>query len=53
MEPSGHYWVNLSKWLFKQKIDVVTVNPHHVKRNKENRDNTKSKSDKKRCPCHR
>ncbi|MED3909667.1 transposase [Peribacillus simplex] len=38
MEPSGHYWVNLSKWLFKQKIDVVTVNPHHVKRNKENRD---------------
>ncbi|SNT58447.1 Transposase, partial [Bacillus sp. OK838] len=27
--------------------DVVTVNPHHVKRNKENRDNTQSKSDKK------
>ncbi|MFE4706694.1 transposase [Peribacillus simplex] len=53
MEPSGHYWVNLSKWLFKQKIDVVTVNPHHVKRNKEIRDNMKSKSDKKRCPCHR
>ncbi|MEA3576907.1 IS110 family RNA-guided transposase, partial [Peribacillus frigoritolerans] len=28
-------------------MDVVTVNPHHVKRNKENRDNTQSKSDKK------
>ncbi|WP_144554347.1 transposase, partial [Peribacillus simplex] len=33
--------------LVKQNMDVVTVNPHHVKRNKENRDNTQSKSDKK------
>jgi len=47
MEPTGHYWINLSKWLFEQNIDVVTVNPYHVKRNKENRDNTQSKSDKK------
>ncbi|MBK5482544.1 IS110 family transposase [Peribacillus sp. TH16] len=47
MEPTGHYWINLSKWLVKQNIDVVTVNPYHVKRNKENRDNTQSKSDKK------
>jgi transposase len=47
MEPTGHYWINLSKWLSEQKIDVVTVNPHLVKRNKENRDNTQSKSDKK------
>jgi transposase len=47
MEPTGHYWKNLSKWLVKQKIEVVTVNPHLVKRNKENRDNTQSKSDKK------
>ncbi|WP_045523243.1 IS110 family transposase [Neobacillus niacini] len=47
MEPTGHYWINLSKWLIKQKIEVVTVNPHLVKRNKENRDNTQSKSDKK------
>jgi len=45
MEPTGHYWINLSKWLFDQNIDVVTVNPYHVKRNKENRDNTQSKSD--------
>jgi transposase len=47
MEPTGHYWINLSKWLFEQNIDVISVNPYHVKRNKENRDNTQSKSDKK------
>lgn len=47
MEPTGHYWLNLSEWLCEQDIDVVTVNPYHVKRNKENRDNTQSKSDKK------
>jgi len=47
MEPTGHYWINLSKWLLKQNIEVVTVNPHLVKKNKENRDNTQSKSDKK------
>nr|WP_263326261.1 IS110 family transposase [Neobacillus sp. Marseille-Q6967] len=47
MEPTGHYWINLSKWLSNQNIEVVTVNPHLVKKNKENRDNTQSKSDKK------
>ncbi|SFD95104.1 Transposase [Bacillus sp. OV194] len=47
MEPTGHYWINLSKWLINQNIEVVTVNPHLVRRNKENRDNTQSKSDKK------
>ncbi|MEH7419497.1 IS110 family transposase [Neobacillus drentensis] len=47
MEPTGHYWINLSKWLSNQEIEVVTVNPHLVKKNKENRDNTQSKSDKK------
>ncbi|MEH7419020.1 IS110 family transposase [Neobacillus drentensis] len=47
MEPTGHYWINLSKWLSRQNIEVVTVNPHLVKKNKENRDNTQSKSDKK------
>ncbi|MFC0562488.1 IS110 family transposase, partial [Halalkalibacter alkalisediminis] len=30
MEPTGHYWVNLSKWLYDQGIEVVTVNPHLV-----------------------
>lgn len=47
MEPTGHYWINLSKWLYDQDIEAVTVNPHHVKKNKENRDNSRSKSDKK------
>jgi transposase len=47
MEPTGHYWTNLSTCLSEQNIDVVTVNPHLVKKNKENRDNTQSKSDKK------
>lgn len=42
MEPTGHYWLTLSKWLYDQGIDVVTVNPHLVKKNKENRDNTQS-----------
>jgi transposase len=45
MEPTGHYWVNLSKWLYDHDIEAVTVNPHLVKKNKENRDNSRSKSD--------
>lgn len=47
MEPTGHYWLNLSRWLKNRQIEVVLVNPHLVKKNKENRDNTPSKSDKK------
>lgn len=47
MEPTGHYWINLSKWLMKQGFEVVTINPHLVKRNNEKRDNTQSKIDKK------
>ncbi|MEH6944145.1 IS110 family transposase [Bacillus sp. JJ722] len=45
MEPTGHYWLNLSKWLKEHNIEVVLVNPHLVKKNKENRDNSQSKSD--------
>ncbi|WP_010493213.1 IS110 family transposase [Paenibacillus elgii] len=47
MEPTGHYWLSVSRWLAKKQIEVVLVNPHLVKKNKENRDNTPSKSDKK------
>jgi transposase len=47
MEPTGHYWLNLSHWLTERQFQVVLVNPHLVKKNKENRDNTPSKSDKK------
>jgi transposase len=47
MEPTGHYWLNLAKWLSERQFEVVLVNPHLVKKNKENRDNTPSKSDNK------
>jgi transposase len=47
MEPTGHYWLNVSRWLGERQFEVVLVNPHLVKKNKENRDNTPSKSDKK------
>lgn len=47
MEPTGHYWLGLAHWLKDKEIEAVLVNPHLVKKNKENRDNTRSKSDKK------
>lgn len=47
MEPTGHYWFSLARWLVDQGIEAVLVNPHLVKKNKENRDNTPSKSDHK------
>jgi transposase len=47
MEPTGHYWLSFARWLEDKHIDAVLVNPHLVKKNKENRDNTPSKSDKK------
>ncbi|WP_028609720.1 IS110 family transposase [Paenibacillus harenae] len=45
MEPTGHYWLSLAAWLKDRNLEVVLVNPHLVKKNKENRDNTPSKSD--------
>jgi transposase len=47
MEPTGYYWFSLAHWLKDTEIEAVLVNPHLVKKNKENRDNTRSKSDKK------
>lgn len=47
MEPTGHYWFTLARWLIDQGIEAVLVNPHLVKKNKENRDNPPSKSDRK------
>lgn len=47
MEPTGHYWFSLARWLSDQGFEAVLVNPHLVKKNKENRDNTPSKSDYK------
>ncbi len=47
MESTGHYFFNLANWLVNSKTQVVLVNPATTKRNKENRDNTPSKSDPK------
>lgn len=47
MEPTGHYWYNLANWLVAEGVYVVWVNPATTKRNKENRDNSPSKSDPK------
>ncbi len=47
MEPTGHYWWNLANWLTEKESNVVLVNPATTKRNKENRDNSPSKSDPK------
>ncbi|OCT13543.1 transposase [Paenibacillus pectinilyticus] len=47
MEPTGHYWWNLANWLTNKGSNVVLVNPAATKRNKENRDNSPSKSDPK------
>ena len=35
MEPTGIYWLNLATYLTNKGIEVVTVNPMHVKRVKE------------------
>jgi len=47
LEPTGHYWFNLSEYLKKEKIKLVLVNPFHVKRSKELDDNLQSKTDLK------
>lgn len=47
-EPSGHYWRTLA-WFFKTTagVQLVGVNPYHVKQLKELEDNTQTKNDKK------
>ena len=47
LEPTGHYWFNLGKYLQEIGINVVTVNPHHVKKSKELDDNSPTKNDRK------
>ena len=39
MEPTGHYWFNLGKFLQDNGMKPVLVNPHHVKKSKELDDN--------------
>ena len=47
MEPTGHYWFNLGKFLQDKGMKPVHVNPHHVKKSKELDDNNPSKNDRK------
>lgn len=47
MEPTGHYWKKLAWFLKEQGYTVVIVNTYHVKRRKEEEDNTPRKNDKK------
>lgn len=47
VEPTGHYWLNLARFLADHGIPLVIVNPMHVKRVKELDDNLQTKNDKK------
>lgn len=47
MEPTGHYWFNLGKFLQDNGMKPVLVNPHHVKKSKELDDNHPTKNDRK------
>lgn len=47
MEPTGPYWIPLALHLEKKGIEVVLINPYHVKRSKEFYDNSPGKSDSK------
>ena len=47
MEPTGHYWFNLCKFLQDNGMKPVLVNPHHVKKSKELDDNNPTKNDRK------
>jgi len=47
MEPTGHYWFNLGKFLQDNDMKPVLVNPHHVKKSKEFDDNSQTKNDRK------
>jgi transposase len=45
MEPTGHYWMLLAQFLRKQGIQVVLVNPMHVKKSKELDDSSPTRND--------
>jgi len=47
MEPTGHYWFNLGKYLQDNGMRPVLVNPFHVKTSKELDDNNPTKNDRK------
>ena len=45
VEPTGHYWFPLFHFLKQRGVEVVLVNPHHVRRSKELDDNSPTKND--------
>jgi transposase len=45
MEPTEHYWRGMAWFLKQNGIPVVIVNPYHVKKAMELRDNTQTKND--------
>lgn len=47
MEPTGQYWMALAQYLVERGIEVVHVNPSHVKKSKELDDNSPTKNDVK------
>lgn len=47
MEPTGHYWFALGKFLQDNGMRPVHVNPRHVKKSKELDDNNPNKNDRK------
>ena len=47
MEPTGHYWFALGRFLQDNGMKPVHVNPHHVKKSKEMDDNNPNKNDRK------
>jgi transposase len=47
MEPTGHYWFNLAEYCRDNDMELVLVNPFHVKRSKELDDNSPTKTDRK------
>lgn len=45
IEPTGHYWFPMFHFLKEKGVQVVLVNPHHVKKSKELDDNSPTKND--------
>lgn len=47
LEPTGHYWFTLAASLKETSMELVLVNPYHVKRSKELDDGNPTKNDRK------
>lgn len=47
IEPTGHYWINLYRWMQAKNVTVLQVNPYAVKATKEIESNEQSKNDRK------